>query len=376
MNPNISVNLHQQNRFDVERWEHPTNPDELFIDLVDAVRRFVVLDNDQAVAIALWIVHTYFINRPGDEQVFDHSPILFITSPERQCGKSRLREIISRLVNKPLNCMNASLASLFREIHNSQPTLMLDEFDNFDLDRKSLIGILNSGYKQDGSVMRQGGKAFDQTHHFSTWSAKLLAGIGNIPDTLQSRCITIKMRRKLHTDSIESVNSILREDQDYFNDIKRKIVDFVIEYEKDIISNVEVSEISDLDDRAQDNWSGLLRVAKFFGQEAFYSAKRSAHILSEPDEDEPSYGIELLKDINEFIHSFVGDHLPSLVLHAYLISIEDRPWKYYKEKTLTTYALSKLLQPYGIKPEQVKHGESPIRGYRVTLLKEAISRYL
>ena len=59
--------------------------------------------------------------------------------------------------------MNASQASIFRTIHTQRPTLLLDEFDNFELDRKSLIGILNSGYEHDGKVTRQGGKNFQET---------------------------------------------------------------------------------------------------------------------------------------------------------------------------------------------------------------------
>ena len=59
------------------------------------IRRFVVLDDHQAVAVALWIAHTHVYN------AFDCTPYLEITSAEKRSGKSRLLEASEVLVREP-----------------------------------------------------------------------------------------------------------------------------------------------------------------------------------------------------------------------------------------------------------------------------------
>jgi hypothetical protein len=68
----------------VEPYPHPINPALVLDEVADIVKRYVVLGNEQADAVALWIVFTWFID---DALV---AAILIITAPERACGKSQL----------------------------------------------------------------------------------------------------------------------------------------------------------------------------------------------------------------------------------------------------------------------------------------------
>lgn len=59
------------------------------------VRRYVVMTNEQLLVVTLWVVHTHCV------EAFEQTPYLAVTSPEKQCGKSRLLETTELLVAQP-----------------------------------------------------------------------------------------------------------------------------------------------------------------------------------------------------------------------------------------------------------------------------------
>ena len=87
------------------------------------VRRFVVLSVHQAITVALWAFHTYLVD------VFESTPYLSVTSPDPECGKSRLLEVRQRLTRRPWLISTPSTAVLYGHIDREQPTLLWDEID-------------------------------------------------------------------------------------------------------------------------------------------------------------------------------------------------------------------------------------------------------
>jgi hypothetical protein len=59
--------------------------DELVPDIVRFIRMYVVMSPEQLLVVALWVIHTHCV------QVFDQTPYLAVTSPEKQCGKGEVR---------------------------------------------------------------------------------------------------------------------------------------------------------------------------------------------------------------------------------------------------------------------------------------------
>jgi putative DNA primase/helicase len=90
------------------------------VDLLNALsaelRRHVIMSKEAADATALWILHTFLL------EVFNTSPRLAITSPERQCGKTTLIDILGLVTRCPLPTANATPASIFRVIEMYRPT--------------------------------------------------------------------------------------------------------------------------------------------------------------------------------------------------------------------------------------------------------------
>jgi len=150
------------------------------------LRRFISFTSDtQPVVIALWVVHTWFI------EAFEFTPYLHILSPTKQCGKSRLLDCLALLVRNVWRAVSMSVAALFRTIEKDQPTLLMDEVDavfkkgNED-GNEDLRAMLNAGFERGSKVRRCVGPNFD-VKDFAVFCPKALAGIGKVPDTVSDR---------------------------------------------------------------------------------------------------------------------------------------------------------------------------------------------
>src|SRR5437764_4419265 len=96
--------------FEPEPWEEAVNGGTLLSDLITEIGRFMVMTPDGFTATALWIVHCYAI------EAFNITPWLAITSPEKQCGKTTLVDLLSFVVPPPLSAAHSSAAPVFRAI--------------------------------------------------------------------------------------------------------------------------------------------------------------------------------------------------------------------------------------------------------------------
>ncbi|HEY3926834.1 MAG TPA: primase alpha helix C-terminal domain-containing protein, partial [Candidatus Koribacter sp.] len=157
------------------------------------VLRYVKLSEAQAEIIVLWIAHTHALSAAQS------SPYVAITSAEKQCGKTRLLEVLNLLVVNPWLTGRVTAACLTRKIDKDQPTLLLDESDAaFNGEKEyaeALRGVLNTGHRRGGKASCCVGKGAD-TKDFQTFCPKAIAGIGHLPDTVADRSIPILLKRK------------------------------------------------------------------------------------------------------------------------------------------------------------------------------------
>ena len=371
----MNTNDKNQVSQDLIPWDEPVNGNDLIEELKTAITSFIIIPPEEALTVTYWILHTHMIKDPHEPQVFSVSPILNISSPEKQCGKSTLREIIAEWVKAPLTVMNATQASIFRVIESSRPTLLIDEADTFLQGKNELIGILNSGYKQDGHVLRQAGKTYEETKQFSTWSAKCIAGIGRLSDTIESRCLIIKLKRKKTSEKVQRRNSLLKNDPTYFTDYKRKIMRFVQDNEISII-NQEVDMPMELNDRQQDNWEGIFKIAKFLGNDELKLVTSASIFLCQQKIEPLSISIQLLGDIKSIMESSVTNSFTSQDLVAELKKMEDRPWLDLNRTGINPNSLAQLLNDFEIRPKQIRFDHKNLRGYEKSDFEDAFSRYL
>jgi putative DNA primase/helicase len=168
----------------------------LLDEIVREIERYVVLPEHSARACACWVVHTYLTEN------FLVSPRLSITSPTKGCGKTTLLDVVSRLVLRPLMASNVSPAAVFRVIEKYKPCLLIDEADTYLGVNDELRGVLNSGHRKGGAVLRVSGDSLEP-RLFTTFGPCAIALIGELPPTLADRSISVELSRRRPNEPVE-----------------------------------------------------------------------------------------------------------------------------------------------------------------------------
>lgn len=349
-----------------EPWPDPVEGAALLDELSSLIRQYVVMSSCAADTAALWVVHTYLID------IFGISPRLAITSPEKRCGKTTLLDVLAHLVMRPLPTSNATTAAIFRVVEMQRPTLLIDEADTFLKENIELRGILNSGHRQNGAVLRTVGEDLEP-RQFSTYSPCAIALIGKLPETLTDRSVLIELRRRGPDDQIKA----FRFDKTASLDVlARKTARFALDNVQKI-ANAEPAMPVGVYNRAADNWRPLLAIADAAGEGWPVCAREAIEAGSDSRNQDQSVGIMLLSDIqNMFVERGV-ERLTSADLVAGIIAIEGRPWAEWKaDKPITTNSLARLLARFQIRPSSIRIESNTPKGYLLSQFADAFSRYL
>jgi hypothetical protein len=347
-------------------------------DLFEAVRtwitRYVLLGPYEATAIALWVMMTHAL------AVFDCVPYLSITSAEKQCGKTRLLEVLELVVANPWLTGRTTPAVLPRKIDKEAPTLLLDESDaTFKGDKEfaeTLRGILNTGYLRSGKtslcVLR--GKAIDYVD-FSTFCPKAIAGIGSLPDTVADRSISIRLQRKLSNEPVDKFRRRY---------VKPEGDRLCLQLQKwaTLFTTSEMIEpfVPDgLPDRAADICEPLLAIAEACGEPIPALARTALVALCGRQREDDSQGVQLLRDIRDILAARETDRIASGELATALGEIEESPWGPRFGKPFDTRTLARHLKPFNIKPKTIRvdddDGSTTLKGYQREQFLDAWSRF-
>jgi hypothetical protein len=350
---------------DPEPWPDPVAGAALLDDLAAAIRNHVVLSDHARDACAIWVVHTYLADR------FLISPRLGVRSPMRGCGKTTLLDVLDRLVARPLPTTNVTAAAIFRVIEAHRPTLLVDEADTFLRDNDELRGVLNSGHRKGGAVLRTVGDDHEP-RSFATYAPCVIALIGALPDTLHDRAVTVDLKRRLPSEKVEP----FRPDRaGHLDVLARKAA----RWAKDNADRMDAADPvmpDGLVNRAADNWRPLLAIADVAEGEWPERGRKAAEASRNAEADDGSRLELLLGDIR---NTFAGKgEVPSADLVKALIELEGHPWAELgkNRKPLTQNRLARMLKPLGIAPKKIGPGKERVNGYVCTHFEEAFGRYL
>jgi hypothetical protein len=348
---------------------------DILLDVQALLRRYVVLNEAQTVAVTLWVAHTHAI------AAADCTPYLQVTSATKRAGKTRLLEVLEAVVARPWLTGRTSTAALMRKTDAEHPTLLLDESDaalGTGSDREyaeALRGLLNSGYRRSGHhTVCVGQGAAIQARDFSTFSAKAIAGIGDLPGTIADRSIRISLRRRTSDEPIARWRE--RDGHAQAAASQESLVAWashprIIEALRDARPALPTG----LGDRQCDVWEPLLAIADLAGNEWPDAARRAAIELSGAAVD-TDITVELLRDIAEIIEGQSGAIAASVLLER-LTADEDRRWREWRAgRPLSARGLARLLAPLEIHPDRHDTASGRLRGYRIEVLRQAIARYV
>ncbi len=352
----------------VTPWHDPVDGVELLNGLTAAFARHMVLSKGTAEALALWVMHCFAHNAAR------HSPILFISSPTKRCGKTNLLSVLHLLTPKPMSAANVTPATVFRAIEAWKPTMLIDEADTFMSDKSELRGVLNSGHtRSQAFVLRCVGENM-VPKQFSTWCPKAFAAIGRLHSTLEDRSIKVELRRKLKTQRVDRVP--VRDGA--YDELRRKAARWAL----DNMTSLEQADPdvpSLLSDRARDNWAPLLAIADLVGGDWPALARHAAHQLSSNDDDDEGQPEMLLQDMRAIFHQKKADAVWTETIVAELVEIEDRPWADLRNgKPITAHAIARMLKPFHVFPRKIRigGGEQKRSGYFREALEPVWQRYI
>lgn len=345
--------------------------DAVLRDVQTFIERFVVLPPHTGIAIAAWVVATYV------STTFDQFPYLAVTSPVKECGKSRLCEVVALLAANAYSTVGISPAALFRLIDGADepPSLILDEAEvltNKSERAEEIRALLNAGNRPDTTVPRCSGNSHEVIH-FRVFSPKLISAIGRLPDTLASRSIVISMQRRLPT---QTIGRFIRRSIAPEGEALRKRARACVHARRQVIADCfEKTEITFLADREEENWAPLVSVAKAVAPahvEGLLLAARSLTTQKIASDIDDSLSLRLLADLQR-VWPASQEKITSAEVVQRLRAIEDGPWQ---ERELTQPKLARFLRPFGTRPKQVRIGEATCKGYVRDHLQQAWARYL
>ncbi|MFE1976617.1 DUF3631 domain-containing protein [Streptomyces hygroscopicus] len=365
-----------------ETTNQPITDGAALLDEIEAFhRRFNVFPAEAAyVAVTLWDAHAHLLD------AFDSTPRLAFLSPEPGSGKSRALEIVETLVPHPMVAVNASAAALFRAVSGTdgRPTILFDEIDTVfgpkAGDNEDLRGFLNAGHRRSGVTYRCVGDGANQNvQAFPSYCAVAMAGLGSLPDTILTRSVIIRMRRRAPNEKVEPFRQRIHEKEGHA--LRDRLAQWANSVRKSVEGVWPVMP-DGVTDRPADVWEPLLAVADAAGG-AWPARARAACVelvTAAKEDDKASLGIRLLTDLRDVV--FCGaDRMPTAVILECLNGIEDAPWGDMGGKPLNSRALSRMLGEYvtsdnkPIKPRPIRTAAGVPRGYYADDLADAWTRY-
>lgn len=336
------------------------------------VHRFVAFPSDAALtAVVLWVAHTHAVEH------FYTSPRLTMLSPEPQSGKTRVLEVLDVLVATPMFSFNASPAAIFRTLAKKQVTLLFDEVDAVFQQRgqgdsnEELRALLNAGYKRGAEIQRCVGPRHD-VQPFPVFAPVALAGLNDLPDTIMSRSIIVRMRRRLDSEHVEPWRSRIHEPE--AESLRERLAAWVARVGER--AGDAFPELPDgIEDRPAELWEPLLSLADEAGGHWPETARGAAVQMVEVAESrEASLGMRLLQDLRA-VWKDDEEALETAVILERLHALDESPWAdLYRGKGLNARGLAKLLGRYELRSRQVHPANK--KGYSRADLEDAWDRYL
>ncbi|MEU5140731.1 DUF3631 domain-containing protein [Streptomyces sp. NPDC021139] len=344
-------------------------------------RRFNVFPHEAAfVAVTLWDAHAHLLD------CFDSTPRIAFLSPEPGSGKTRALEIVETLVPQPMTAVNASAAALFRSVSsgNGKPTILFDEIDTVfgpkAGDNEELRGFLNAGHRRTGVTYRCIGDGGQQTvQAFPSYCAVAVAGLGSLPDTIMSRAVVIRMRRRARNEKVEPFRARVHEAEGH------KLRDQLATWAEQARASVVGAwpgMPEGVTDRPADVWEPLLAIADAAGGDWPERAREACVTLvtASKANDKGSLGVRLLTDLRDHVMAGI-DRLPTVAILDRLNALDDAPWADLHGKPLDNRRLSRMLAEYmtadnePIASRNIKTAGSVLKGYYSADLWDAWARY-
>ena len=193
-----------------EPWPDHVDAEGLLGEIMLRINKEVIIEQHQLLVCGLWVMLSWI------HPQMDFSPIVYITGPTLECGKTTLLNAIGKMVKRPAKTANVSAAAIYRLSELYHPTFLMDEAQD-QLKNQDFWLVIKSGHAPGEYAIRCNPNT-NNPEAFDVFCPKLLADIGRAGAQIMSRSIIIEMERK----DGERDRSV-RESDPAFVEIRRKL---------------------------------------------------------------------------------------------------------------------------------------------------------
>src|SRR5262249_19286482 len=195
----------------IEPWDQPVDTHALLLELMAQLRRYVVVQDDVAFAITLWLPFSWV------HEVAVHSPLLIARSTEPESGKTTLLGVLNFLAPRAYSAVELTGTNIYRIVDLKKPTLLIDEADQLFRRKAALAEIINAGWTKGSARIPR--IVHGVIHEFDAFCPKVIGMLGlNLPDTMASRAIVCTLWPKLPSEQVADFRHV---DDDDFTTLRR-----------------------------------------------------------------------------------------------------------------------------------------------------------
>jgi hypothetical protein len=348
----------------------------LLDDVYKFLGRFIVYPSEPArVAHTLWVEHTHVMD------AWESTPRIAFLSAEKGSGKTRAMEITELLVPNPVLAINVTPAYLFRKVgdEDGAPTVLFDEIDCVfgpkAKENEEVRALINSGHRRGahaGRCVARG--SIILTEEIPSYCAVALAGLGWLPDTILSRSVIVRMRRRAPDEPIEPYRR--REHAQAGHALRDRLAAWGVAI-LDEATGARPEMPAGVADRDADCWEPLLAIADIGGGDWPAKARAAAvELVKIGREASPSLNLRLAADLRKIFGKAEALHTRAIL--EKLRALDDAPWNDTdnKGKVIDSNQLSHRLRQYGVGPKNVTVEGVQAKGYAAADLADIWRRYL
>ncbi|MYV99001.1 DUF3631 domain-containing protein, partial [Streptomyces sp. SID3343] len=207
-----------------------------------------------------------------------------------------------------------------------------------------------------------------------------VAGLGSLPDTILTRSVIVRMRRRAPNEHVTPFRARIHTPEG--NALRDRLAEWANAV-REQLSGAWPELPEGVTDRPADVWEPLLAVADAAGGHWPERARNACVELVEASKanDKGSLGIRLLTDLRD--HVFNGaDRVPTVAILATLTAKDDAPWGDMNGRPLDSRSLAKWLREYvtadntPINARNIRTNAGlVVKGYYATDLHDAWTRY-
>jgi hypothetical protein len=365
----------------IEPWPEPIETQALLLELMTQVRRYVVLHDEGALAIVLWVMMAWL-----HAEIATHSPILVLTSAEENSGKTTCAGVLALLTPRPYSAIEMTGPGLFHVVDERHPTLIVDEADKLFPRRTDLVHIVNAGWTRGAKIPRL---VHGAVREFDVFCPKIVGMKGfDLPSTTASRAIVIELFPKLPEERVEDFKFT---DDDAFMTLRRKLARWSMDNAA-ALKDATPMMPPGFGNRLAQNWRLLFAIADLTDDK---QAARAAAVKLSRKTVKRSEGVRLLDALRRMLADACDETLPGSLMPRFAPIAEvitsdeivrrlnadpEAEWRAFRGRgPITQRQVAALLAAYNIHPGVVhptKRSDLSRRGYRREQFDEAFRRYL